>query len=49
MQLIHLKNTKDPISGLQKVMEDHIPHIEDDQIVLYAAVEGKDSQGILHR
>ncbi|MGB5417354.1 MAG: saccharopine dehydrogenase, partial [Algibacter sp.] len=26
-----------------------IPHIEDDQIVLYAAVEGKDSKGILRR
>ena len=30
-------------------MEAIIPHIEDDQIVLYAAVEGKDAQGILRR
>ncbi len=30
-------------------MEAEIPHIEDDQIVLYAAVEGKDKKGILRR
>jgi hypothetical protein len=30
-------------------MEAVIPHIEDDKIVLYAAVEGKDATGILRR
>jgi hypothetical protein len=30
-------------------MEAIIPHIEDDQIVLYASVEGKDTQGILRK
>lgn len=48
-QLVHLKNTSDPISRLQEKMEAVIPHIEDDQIILYAAVEGKDGTGILRR
>jgi saccharopine dehydrogenase-like NADP-dependent oxidoreductase len=30
-------------------MEATIPHIEDDQIVLYAAVEGKDNLGVLRK
>ena len=30
-------------------MQEAIPHIEDDQIVLYAAVEGKDIEGVLRR
>jgi len=30
-------------------MEAIIPHVEDDQIVLYAAVEGKDHLGVLQR
>ncbi|MEN3322421.1 saccharopine dehydrogenase C-terminal domain-containing protein [Mariniflexile soesokkakense] len=48
-QLKGLNNTKDPISGLQKIMRDEIPHIEDDQVVIYAAVEGKDTNGIARR
>lgn len=48
-QLEHLKDSKDPASGLQKIMQDQIPHIEDDHIVIYAAVQGKDAQGILRR
>ena len=43
------KNSKDSISGLQDIMLDNIPHVEDDQIVIYTAVEGKDSKGILRR
>ncbi len=39
----------DKISDLQKKMEAVIPHCEDDQIILYAAVEGRDSEGILRR
>ena len=46
-------NTKDDtttaIQKLQHIMEIAIPHVEDDQIVLYAAVEGKDIEGVLRR
>jgi len=46
-------NTKDDtvtaIQKLQHKMEIAIPHIEDDQIILYAAVEGKDIEGVLRR
>lgn len=48
-QLTDLKNTPDVIKGLQEKMESQIPHIEDDQIVLYAAVEGITATGILRR
>ena len=48
-QLINLGNTPDAIKGLQEKMEAVIPHIEDDKIILYAAVEGKDATGILRR
>lgn len=48
-QLELLRNTPDAIKSLQEKMEAVIPHIEDDQIVLYAAVEGKDATGILRR
>ena len=37
------------VEVLQKKMQDVIPHIEEDQIVLYAAVEGEDSKGIRKR
>ena len=30
-------------------MEQEIPRVEDDQVVLYAAVEGKDASGVLRR
>jgi saccharopine dehydrogenase-like NADP-dependent oxidoreductase len=48
-QLKDLNNTADTIKYLQEKMEAIIPHVEDDQIVLYAAVEGKDASGILRR
>lgn len=48
-QLEDLDNTSDDIKSLQEKMEILIPHVEDDQIILYAAVEGKDRSGILHR
>ena len=35
--------------SLQLIMENQIPHIEDDQIILYAAVQGKDANGKLRR
>jgi len=48
-QLSALKNTPNAINALQKKMEAVIPHVKDDQIILYAAVEGKDANGILQR
>ncbi|MCB0518241.1 MAG: saccharopine dehydrogenase NADP-binding domain-containing protein [Lewinellaceae bacterium] len=48
-QLAGLKNEKDKIAVLQLRMEEVIPYIEDDRIILYAAVEGKDSGGTLRR
>ena len=48
-QLVGLGNTLEDISTLQQKMEASIPHVEDDKIILYAAVEGKDTKGILHR
>lgn len=48
-QLNTLGKTPDTIKSLQEKMEAVIPHNEDDQIVLYVAVEGKDATGILRR
>lgn len=48
-QLDDLNNTADTIKYLQEKMEAIIPHVEDDQIILYAAVEGKDASGNLRR
>ncbi len=39
----------DPVAALQRKMEEAIPHIEDDLVVLYASVEGHDAAGILRR
>jgi saccharopine dehydrogenase-like NADP-dependent oxidoreductase len=48
-QLNSIENAENPIQELQQIMQDKIPLIEDDQIILYAAVEGKDHNGILRR
>jgi len=48
-QLDGLGNPINAIEDLQKKMQSVIPHTEADQIVLYAAVEGKDATGILRR
>jgi len=48
-QLSTLENTEEAIKLLQQVMEAVIPHVEDDQIILYASVEGKDASGILRK
>lgn len=48
----HIKGMErddDAVAVLQRIMGATIPHIENDQIVLYAAVEGKDANGILRR
>lgn len=38
-----------PVEHLQNQMEVVIPHLENDRIILYAAVQGKDRQGTLRR
>jgi saccharopine dehydrogenase-like NADP-dependent oxidoreductase len=48
-QVANLEPTTDAIKSLQEKMEAIIPHIEEDKIILYAAVEGKDTTGILRR
>lgn len=48
-QLTTIDHSKDRIKELEKIMQKEIPLIEDDQIILYAAVEGKDIKGILRR
>lgn len=39
----------DPAEYLHREMEAVVPFVEDDRVVLYAAVEGKDARGVLHR
>jgi len=48
-QINNPDNSEKPIEALQQIMKKQIPHIEDDQIILYAAVQGKDNNGILRR
>ena len=43
------ENKENAIYELQQKMQEVIPANEDDQIVLYAAVEGRDSTGMLRR
>ena len=47
--LSNLENKEDAINELQQQMQQIVPAIEDDQIVLYVAVEGRDSTGMLRR
>lgn len=44
-----LSGSSNLIADLQKRMMDNIPFLEDDQIIVYAAVEGKTAQGITRR
>lgn len=48
-RITSLAGEKNSISALQAIMENRVPHLEEDRIVLYAAVEGKDPFGRLHR
>lgn len=48
-QINNLGTISKPIEALQQIMEKQIPYIEDDQIILYAAVQCKDCKGILRR
>lgn len=40
---------QEAVKELQEIMQTVIPNLEDDQIIIYAAVEGKDSSGTLQR
>ena len=48
-QIKNIENTKDIIEKLQVKMEKYVPQTEDDKVVLYAAVEGRDNTGRLHK
>lgn len=48
-QITRLSNSEKPIDTLQAIMENQIPHIQEDQIILFAAVQGRDSNGRLRR
>jgi saccharopine dehydrogenase-like NADP-dependent oxidoreductase len=48
-QLAQLQSTENTIEALQSIMLTEIPHIEEDQVIIYAAVEGKDANGTLRR
>jgi len=48
-QIKKIGNTTSTIKELQHKMQEAIPHIDDDQIVLYAAIQGRDIEGVLRR
>jgi saccharopine dehydrogenase-like NADP-dependent oxidoreductase len=48
-QIENFRGTEDPVLKLQRSMEDQIPQVEDDLVILYAVVEGKDHAGTLQR
>lgn len=48
-QINNISDSDQPVKALQLIMENQIPHIEEDQIIIYAAVQGKDSNGTLRR
>jgi len=44
-----ITNSEDRIKALENIMLDNIPSVEDDMVVIYASVEGKDKFGRLRR
>ncbi len=48
-QMASLGTSPDFIAALQEKMESVIPHVEEDLVILYAAVEGPDKNGTLRR
>ncbi|MEP7197616.1 MAG: saccharopine dehydrogenase C-terminal domain-containing protein [Saprospiraceae bacterium] len=44
-QIKNIGNVEDPVQALLKNMQSIVPHIEEDIIVLYASVSGKDKNG----
>lgn len=47
--LSDLRDTKDRIRELQAKMEARIPHLEEDQVLIFLAVEGPDREGVKRR
>ncbi len=48
-QIERIGKSENIIEELQKIMEKEIPLFEEDQIILFAAIEGKDNKGTLRR
>ena len=48
-QISNIENKEDITKKLQSEMEKYIPHTEDDQVLLYVAVEGRDKSGKLQK
>ncbi|MFZ1703625.1 MAG: saccharopine dehydrogenase C-terminal domain-containing protein [Saprospiraceae bacterium] len=44
-----IQNVESKIKSLENIMLENIPSVEDDIVVVYASVQGKDSQGRLRR
>jgi saccharopine dehydrogenase-like NADP-dependent oxidoreductase len=42
-------NSQDPIAYLEEHMLSQIPRVEDDEVIVYAAVQGTDAQGMIRR
>jgi saccharopine dehydrogenase-like NADP-dependent oxidoreductase len=42
-------NHQEPVAYLEELMLSRIPRVEDDEVVIYAAVQGVDSQGMIRR
>ena len=42
-----IPDDKDRVKKLQDIMQQFIPAVEDDQVIIYASVQGKDSKGVL--
>ena len=42
-------NYQDPVEYLENYMLSQIPRVEDDEVIIYAAVQGLDSEGVLRR
>ena len=42
-------NYRDPVEYLEDFMLSQIPRVEDDEVIVYAAVQGKDEFGVLRR
>ncbi len=45
-QLVGIDNGKNRIEQLQTIMEQNIPNVEDDLVVVYASVSGNDKNGV---
>ncbi len=48
-QIASFKTSSNLIGDLQEKMETSIPHIENNVVIIYTAIEGKDADGVLRR